>query len=91
MTKFSTWVVRARVWGTDSWLDGWVDPCIVDGQMDDWVGALVVTSWMIMVEWLENYLLRVCWVDEWRVDEDQVSSWTCGWMDGWVCRQVDGT
>ena len=54
--------------------------------MDDWVYVLVITSWMIMVEWLDNHLLHVCWVDDWHVDEDQVSSWTCGWMDGWVCR-----
>lgn len=72
--------------------------------MDDCVDVLVVTSWMIMVEWLENPLLRVCWVDEWCVDEDQVSSWTCGRMGvqaggwdmngtsaaGWMSGWMDG-
>ena len=53
--------------------------------MEDWVGVLV-TGWMIISEWLDNCLLRVCWVDEWHVDEEQVGSWLDVWMDGWVCR-----
>lgn len=57
--------------------------------MDDWVDVLVI-SWMIMVEWLDNYLLRVCWVDDWHVDEDQVSSWACGWMGGCAGRWTVG-